>query len=285
MANFDKFYTKKDTAKMCVDILNDLLDVEDELFLEPSAGDGSFLEFLKNYEAYDIMPEDERIIQKDFLTFESQKKNYITIGNPPFGKRSKLAIDFFNKCSEVSEVVAFIVPISFMKYGVQSKLSPEFKLLFVGKIGESSFLDREKDFDVNCVFQIWVKENSKYDKGTNLRIKERPKITSDDFTIHQYNATEKSYKVVDEDWDIALYRQGYHDYNKVFTQEDKEYLKRCMSGEETGKKQQFFFIKFGSKEVKDFLLSLNFNELAARNTSTPGFGKADFVSFYNDKNS
>ena len=63
-------------------------------------------------------PEDERIIEQDFLEYTNSSTNLITIGNPPFGSRSKLAIDFFNKAATMSNVIAFIVPVSFMKWSV-----------------------------------------------------------------------------------------------------------------------------------------------------------------------
>lgn len=86
--------------------------------------------------------------------------------------------------------------------------------------------------------------------------------------------------VVEEDWTIAVYRQGHHDYNKRFSREDYAYIKRCMTGEETGGKQQFFFIKPLTEQAKEIIDIMNFNALAERNTATPGFGKGDFVSYY-----
>ena len=48
------------------------------------------------------------------------------------------------------------------------------------------------------------------------------------------------------------------------------------------KKQQFFFIKPKTEEARQIILNMNFNNLAERNTSTPGFGKGDFVSYYTE---
>ena len=245
--------------------------------LEPSAGNGAFLPWLPHYEAYDLYPEAEEIKRQDFLTFTSDRENFITVGNPPFGSRSKLAIDFFNKAAKYSNVIAFIVPVSFMKWNVQKELDKNFHLIDYFYLEPNSFLDRDKDFSVRTVFQIWSKD--KYIDKPDLRLKKAPPINHEDFNIWQYNATEQALKVIDEPWEIATYRQGYHDYNKFFTQKDKDYLYRCMIGEETGKKQQFFFIQ--PKEIsKEIILKMDFNSLAERNTSTPGFGKGDFVSYY-----
>src|SRR5574344_1244628 len=155
----DKFYTKKEISKKCLSILFNILNLNgNELFLEPSAGNGSFSSLLKNCEAYDILPEDEKIVKADFLTLKLENKNYITIGNPPFGKRAKLAIDFFNKCSEVSKVIAFILPNTFCKYGVQSKLNKDFDLIYNKSIDKNSFTFLNKDYNLRCCFQIWVKK-------------------------------------------------------------------------------------------------------------------------------
>ena len=113
----DKFYTQNKVALTCVNFLKNTLSLDSNvIYLEPSAGSGSFLDFLDYYVALDIVPEDDRITQQDFLEYKTDKTDYITIGNPPFGKRSKLAIDFFNHSATMSDVIAFIVPVSFLKY-------------------------------------------------------------------------------------------------------------------------------------------------------------------------
>jgi len=283
MAELDKFYTNKNIAKNCVETLHNFLVIDtNDCFLEPTAGDGAFLDYLTNYEAYDLKPEDPRVIEQDIFKFVPNRNNYITIGNPPFGKRSKLAIDVFNTVAKYSDVIAFIVPVSFLKYNVQKELDKDFKLIHNYILPENSFLDRGKVYDVNCVFQIWVKSGTKFDTHPNIRLLERPKISCDDFKIWQYNATESQFKVVNEDWTIAVYRQGYKDYKKIFTQKDKATVISEMDGSSTGKKIQFFFIKPLNDTAKSIINKMDFEKLANRNTSTPGFGKADFVDYYNE---
>ena len=119
MPGLDKFYTQNHVAKHCFDFLHKQLNIPNEaIYLEPSAGAGSFLDLLTHYVALDIAPEDDRIVAQNYLTYETDKTDFITIGNPPFGSRSKLATDFFNKASTMSDVIAFIVPVSFMKWSV-----------------------------------------------------------------------------------------------------------------------------------------------------------------------
>lgn len=274
----DKFYTQREVVRDCFEFLKDNIEIdENEIFLEPSAGAGVFLEFLPHYVALDIAPEGEFIEKQDFLKYEPNRNDFITIGNPPFGKRSSLAIDFFNRAATMSNVIAFILPVSFMKWNVQKNLSNNFSLLNLMYLAPESFTDNGKPYSVRTVFQIWVKKGSKYDKGIDLRLKKQPPISHPDFKIWQYNATPEAVKYVEEDWEIATYRQGHYDFNKLFTREDYEVIKEQMTGE---RKKQFFFIKPLTEEARQIILNMDFNALAERNTATPGFGKGDFVSYY-----
>jgi len=272
MANLDKFYTKPEIALQCYNFLKQFYpSLDNEMFLEPSAGSGNFLPLLKHYEAYDIAPEGDNITKADFLSLTLNKNDYVTIGNPPFGKRSKLAIDFFNHAAKFSKIIAFIVPVSFMKWGVHKELDPRFKLQAYMYIPKNSFTDRDKDFSVRCVFQIWTRENILED----LRILKAPPIKHEDFNIWQYNATPEAMKYINENWKYAIYRQGYKDYHRLFTREEYDIVKEQME-----KNIQFFFIEPLCKRAEQFICKADFEELAERNTSTPGFGKADFISYY-----
>lgn len=279
MPGLDKFYTQEHVAKQCFEFLHSQLNIsENAIYLEPSAGAGSFINLLSHYIALDIAPEDDRIKKQDYLKYEVDKENFITIGNPPFGSRSKLAIDFFNKAATMSDVIAFIVPVSFMKWSVQKNLNSNFALYNYLYLEPESFTSNGKPYSVRTVFQIWVKKGSQYDNGINLRLTKQPPISHEDFKIWQYNATPESVKYIEEDWKYATYRQGYHDYNQIFTRENYDYIKEKMTADK--KKQQFFFIKPLTEEAENLILNMDFNALAERNTATPGFGKGDFVSYY-----
>lgn len=278
MAGLDKFYTQSDIAKQCYLFLQSKISIpQNACFLEPSAGAGAFLDYLNKYIALDIAPEDDRIQQQDFLTYQSDEKHLITIGNPPFGNRSKLAIDFFNHAAYFSDVIAFIVPVSFMKWSVQKNLNINFVLHSYMYLEPESFSANGEPYSVRTVFQIWVRRNTQYDNGTNLRLISSPPIRHDDFNIWQYNATPEAVKYIDENWKYAVRRQGYHDYNELFTRDQYDFIKEKMTGQ---KKQQFFFIEPLTEEAEKLILNMDFNALAERNTATPGFGKADFVSYY-----
>jgi hypothetical protein len=277
---FDKFYTQPEKAEECYNFLINAITIESNaMYLEPSAGNGSFLNYLPNYVALDIKPEDDRIVEQDFLKYTTDKTDFITIGNPPFGNRSALAIDFFNKAATMSDVIAFIVPVSFMKWNVQKNLDSNFALCNYIYLEPESFTDKGKPYSIRTVFQIWVKKNSIYDNGVDLRLTKQPPVSHPDFQIWQYNATPEAVKYVEENWKYATYRQGYHDYNQIFTKEDYDFIKEKMTGK---RKQQFFFINPLTEESEKIILNMDFNSLAERNTATPGFGKGDFVSYYTE---
>ena len=268
----DKFYTKPAVAEQCVSFLKEKLPlIGNETYLEPSAGDGSFLAYLPQFTAIDIKPESPDIQMEDFFAYSIPAD--ICIGNPPFGSRSAMAIKFFNHAAELCSVIAFILPVSFMKWGVQKQLAAGWKLYDYFYIPENAFTDNGKDYSVRCVFQIWTKA----DYGQDLRLKKAPPISHPDFKIWQYNATQQAYPCVEEDWEYAVYRQGYKNYNSLFTRKDYEYIK-----EEMNKNIQFFFIKPLTEQAEQFVRACDFSALAERNIATPGFGKADFVGYYEE---
>lgn len=282
---YNKFYTKKEVAEKCLNILTEYYPniYKEHYFLEPSAGSGNFSLLLPNCLAYDIYPEHSSIKKADFLNeVILDKKEYITIGNPPFGKRCKLAIDFFNKCSQNSILVGMVLPITFQKYNIQKELNPDFKLIHSSKLDNNSFLFNEKEYNVNCVFQIWVLKNSELDNYEDIRKYKKPSTKLADCLLWQHNATKESRAYIEEDWKYCVYRQGYKDYSKLFTKEnDYDFIKDRIYNSS----DQFFYMKPLNIQADKIITSLDFFELANMNMSTPGFGKADFVEYFLEKKS
>ena len=161
----DKFYTKKDISKKCViNFIEKIKPSIDDIIIEPSAGNGSFLEFLshfQNIEAYDIEPENKKITKKDYLTYiPTVTKNKIhIIGNPPFGRQSSLAKQFIKKSCEFCHSLSFILPKSFKKDSMMKTFPLDFHLIYSEDLQENSFIiNNEIEYNVPCVFQIWVKK-------------------------------------------------------------------------------------------------------------------------------
>ena len=117
--NLDKYYTSKDLAKHCIDVVNGLgLEITETI--EPSAGNGSFSLQIPNCIAYDLEPEHESIIRQDFLKLDlPYKKGRLFIGNPPFGRGNSLSMAFYKKCVKIGDYIAFILPISQYNNNIQ----------------------------------------------------------------------------------------------------------------------------------------------------------------------
>ncbi len=164
----DKFYTKKEVAKECVDFLQKHIDLKSyDLIIEPSAGNGSFSNLFKNCLAYDISPENDKIIKQDFLLLDksfTKDKRVLIIGNPPFGQQAKEAFLFINECSTFAETIAFILPLSFKKKSYINRMPPYFICIGEKILDKNSYTFYEQEYSLPCVFQIWQKKNTKRKK-------------------------------------------------------------------------------------------------------------------------
>jgi hypothetical protein len=267
----DKFYTKPEIASLVWEDFKLILSNNNLLHVtvvEPSAGDGKLLDVIDiDKIGFDLVPESENILQNDFLSGDINVPNeMVFFGNPPFGKKGKLAIDFVNKAFTYGKYVGFIVPIQFKKYSVQNRIIKEANLIFERELPIDAFTLGDKDYKVRCVFQVWTINHSEI----NLR-ESKPVTTHKDFQMYQYNCTQMAEKYFDYDWDFCVLRQGYGDFNEKFTKEDALNLSR---------KKQWIFFKANNEEVLSNLLSMDFNKLSELNTSTKGFGKYDVIKQY-----
>jgi hypothetical protein len=160
----DKFYTIPSYSKKCIEKVNELYDIKWDLIIEPSAGNGSFLNQIPsdNKIGIDIEPEADNIIKKDFFDYNppKDKKQILVIGNPPFGRVSSLAIKFFNHASQWANVIAFIIPRTFRKISVQNKLNEMFHLVYDEEIPNKPCCF-SPPMMVKCCFQIWEKRTTK----------------------------------------------------------------------------------------------------------------------------
>jgi hypothetical protein len=151
----DKFYTKPQVAKSCMDTLYSKYS-NFELTIEPSAGNGAFVDYIVGDKiCIDISPERSDIFKMDYFEVELQNTSKIlVVGNPPFGKCSSLAIKFFNHSSKFAEVIAFIVPRTFRRTSVQNRLDLNFKLVSDTELPINPCCFTSK-ISVKCCFQIW----------------------------------------------------------------------------------------------------------------------------------
>lgn len=185
----DQFYTRPVVAQRLVRELLDYLESKGKLgdpglyFCEPSAGEGAFLDALKEQypnnrtDAVDIDPKHQGVRQLDFLE-STVHPGGIFFGNPPFGKNSSLAVRFFNHAAKGAKVIAFIVPRTFEKDSVQDRLDPRFELAKSVPVLPGSFTLDGRRALVSCVFQIWVRL-----PDGETRPKKKRKTTHEDFSF------------------------------------------------------------------------------------------------------
>jgi len=289
-ASLDQYFTKPTIAEKCLDKLLSFLvfhgfSTHHCLWIEPSAGNGAFVDHLNHrhfdFWAGDIEPKHSLIHRHDYLKYPlPQHKDFpdqqsrIIIGNPPFGKKSKLVIEFINKSLTHGHIVGFIVPIHMRKWSAQKMVNADARLIIDDILPEDSFLFLNKPYQLRCCFQVWTTLPDSTLPGDDLRLTQQPKTQHPDFDAWQYNCTQQARKYFDLDWDFAVLRQGYGDFKLMYTQKDKAMLDT---------KKQWIFIKAKNPTVLNRLKSINFELLSQKNTGTPGFGKADLVSAYEAK--
>jgi hypothetical protein len=148
------------------------IDIDNCIFIEPSAGSGSFFNLLPANQriGIDMYPRFEAIIQQDFLSWkmpiEYINKTKVFIGSPPFGYRGWLALAFLNHASAFADYIAFILPMTFQSDG---KDSPKNRVTGM-KLSHSEIVPSDSFFNyplkriekISTLWQIW-------EKGENIR--------------------------------------------------------------------------------------------------------------------
>jgi hypothetical protein len=166
----DQFYTRDEIAMDCYKLLNEHVQTKTiDLFIEPSAGRGSFFKLLPATKriGIDIDPKCDGLEQMDFLDYSppSDATQIAVVGNPPFGRVSSLAIKFFNHAAKFQSVacIAFIIPRTFKRTSVQNRLDLYFHLIYTTDLPLKPCCF-EPDMDAKCCFQIWTRKTFKRDQ-------------------------------------------------------------------------------------------------------------------------
>jgi len=258
----DKYYTKINVVEECKSEIIKYIDInENDLIIEPSAGNGSFIkmikELTKNYKFYDLIPENKEIVKQDFLILDvskiirSYKKVHI-IGNPPFGRQSSLAIKFIKKCCEFADTISFILPKSFKKDSNKIKFNKFFHLVYERDLPENSFNINNNDCNVPCIFQIWKKEKTE-------------RVIPDKLEPKNFRFVSKT-----EDHDISFIRVGVY-AGSTDTKTDNKSI------------QSHYFIKFtNNKSVSENIKLLEKINFEFNNTVGPkSISKQELIKEFN----
>lgn len=285
-SGLEQFYTKDHIASLCWKSLLPVLrrltgkSRQDLFFIEPSAGDGAFFNLLPKGDQHrigvDIDPKSAGLIKADFLSWNykspfHRRQDIVVVGNPPFGTRGDLAIEFFNKASQIADTIAFIVPVIFRKFAVHKELAGDFRWIYTTDLQRDAFRTHShKDYKVNTEFQIWTRLDSASYKNGRLFVP--PPTSHPDFSMWQYNNTVDALKVFDNPFDFAVPCQGWQNYDR-----------RESSAEECEKHKQWILLKPKDKNIYEKLFEgINYRSLAEKSaTTTPGFRKNDLVLEYN----
>lgn len=198
----DQYFTPQDKADSYVEDMIRIVGEEKALslrWLEPSAGSGVFIEALLKQgvsidmiDSYDIEPRHPSTVQADFLAKELEYSSYLTIGNPPYGFRSAMAIDFINRAALNSEFIGFVVPVNFRDPFKQNRLDLYLSQVYDSYHG-SKFITSSGEAigAISSSFIVW-------EKVLELRVK-LPRRRSDHFTVVKSP----------QEADLAVTRIGY----------------------------------------------------------------------------
>lgn len=287
-AERDQYFTSPEAVALCLDAYLPIVqqaggDLERVWFVEPSAGGGAFLQALKdlNLKAWggDIEPQHPEVALHDFLVDPLPKRPAkarftAVVGNPPFGRKAVLATSFINRSLELAPLVGFVVPLMLRKWSAQNLVVPQARLILDETLPEDAFLFMGKPYKLRCCFQVWTSLLQDKLAQQDLRLKAPPPVNDPDFSAWQFNCTPEALKYFDYEWDFAVLRQGFGDFSHQHSPRERDTLDR---------RKQWIFIKAHSPEALAVLRSIDYEQLARRNTGTLGFGKADLVQAYRDK--
>jgi len=276
-----KFYTKPEVARACwraaLRAAAQLgIDLRAYWFVEPAAGCGCFYQLLPpgRRTGIDIAPgklpriDNRGIARADYLAWQPPAtRKYAVIGNPPFGKRGKLARAFFTH-SAFADVIALVLPVTFRKYATHRRLPAQYALIKRKPLARDSFCTPDgKDFAVNAEFQIWTSLPSGL---KNLRAQTPPPKSHPDFQMRQYNNTAQMLKAFAAPFDFAVPCQGYQDYSR-----------RETNAAQCEKHKQWMLFTTPTNAARKRLMTMDFAALAMESaTAVPGFRKNDVVREY-----
>ena len=278
--SLDQFYTKPEVAAACWQHFTATLSSlsrspNDLFFVEPAAGTGAFYKLLppERRLGIDIAPKCEGVTPQDFFNVTdvlTAPRDTVIISNPPFGKRGKLAIAFFNHAARLADIVAFIVPVNFRKFTTHKQLEPSMR--FISQLPlprEAFYLHTDKSYAVNTEFQIWTRLASSH---PDMRQHNPLPIQHQDFQMWQYNNTREALKVFQNPFDFAVPCQGWQDYSRRETDE-----KQCE------RSKQWILLKAKNATVLSRLMEIDYERLALKcGTAVPGFRKGDLVKAYTE---
>jgi len=264
----EQYYTSPKLVQKCLGRIGEVTPFAGfQLVVEPSAGEGAFLEAIPagvRKVGIDIDPKSPDVIKADFFEWSPEKTEgkILVLGNPPFGQRAALAVRFIEHAADFADAIAFILPRSFNKYTFINRIPRRFHLEDSFDCDEFILADGTP-IKVKCVFQIWVKSNK-------VRPLVLPRNDHPDFEMCHCHISrtqpEKLAKVI-VDFPLSIPQVGAKLRIKPSTE--------VKSG-------SHWFIRPKSDDVTKVLLKMEFGFLDGMNTAFMSLSKRDIIRAYDE---
>jgi hypothetical protein len=269
-SKLDQFYTKPSIVEHVLT----MVDCERyNLVVEPSAGAGDFFDRLPSSKrvGIDLSPANAGIQKGDFLDFVPETtENVLTVGNPPFGKNSSLAVKFFNHAAQFSDCIAFIVPRTFRKPSVINRLHTNFHLVEQEILPLDSFYTPSgESYMVPTVFQVWERREA-------CRAKIRTITSHPDFEFIgiERSPTEQQKKIQCQNADFCVRRVGAY-AGKIYKDYDTTYRDW----------KSHYYIKQKTEDVERIMSLIRWNDTESPKFDTagnPSISKHELIKFYEE---
>lgn len=164
----EQYYTNPNVVDLCLEEVQKHIDLEDKIILEPAGGTGEFIEGFRrigisdaHVVSYDIEPKHELVKEGNYLEVEQfPSNNMVAITNPPFGRMSSLAVQFFIHGSKHCDYICYLIPKSWRKWTMLNRLPKNFHLVSDISLPKDCFYvpgEESKKGVLETVFQIWEK--------------------------------------------------------------------------------------------------------------------------------
>lgn len=155
----DQYYTHPDEVDRCIELFQKYYAWSDfDVCLDPCAGTGAFYNRMPEHTrvGWDIDPKIPGITQQDFYLswIDTDPVSTLIMTNPPYGRRGKDAIGFFNRGALWANTQAYIFPRGMRKPSQVKRLHEYFHLIDEIPIDRFCLADGT-DYEVKSIFQIW----------------------------------------------------------------------------------------------------------------------------------
>ena len=162
----EQYYTNPNVVDLCLEEDQKHIDLTGKTILESAGGTGEFIEGFRRLAipddkivSYDVEPKHGLVMEGNFLDVKKfPSDSMISITNPPFGRMSSLAVEFFKHSAPHCSYICYLVPKSWRKWTMLNRLPKNFHLISDIDLPKDCFYvpnEETKKGVLETVFQIW----------------------------------------------------------------------------------------------------------------------------------